>query len=203
MPVRHGSLSASPALALSSFYRRRKELLDLRLATIAKMTQVELIIEVAAAHVKAGLKIHVQDLFRLQDLAAALTGPRLSKVLKSMIAQPETYSRGAPDLLFWKSRVTVSEGGRIYPKSVRSERSGDLSPCCCQDTECSPGHDSWLSDTMCELGPTRSKTGPWSYDSVFSVEVKSPKDSLSSWQMLWLQLLSDAGVPSEVCRVSY
>lgn len=38
-------------------------------------------------------------------------------------------------------------------------------------------------------------------ESVIAAEVKSAKDQLSEWQMLWLQLLSDCGIPSEVFKL--
>ncbi len=38
-------------------------------------------------------------------------------------------------------------------------------------------------------------------ETVIAAEVKSAKDHLSEWQMLWLQLLSDCGIPSEVFKL--
>ncbi len=47
----------------------------------------------------------------------------------------------------------------------------------------------------------KSSANRYHTESVIAAEVKSAKDHLSEWQMLWLQLLSDCGIPSEVFKL--
>ena len=49
----------------------------------------------------------VEDHNPLQDLVAALGGTSLSIIFKAMLQHPVSYSRGQPDLLFWKSKVPI------------------------------------------------------------------------------------------------
>ena len=37
-------------------------------------------------------------------------------------------------------------------------------------------------------------------DTILVVEVKSNNDTLSKWQILWMELLSEANIPIEICK---
>jgi hypothetical protein len=109
----------------------------------------------------------------------ALGGYSLSIIFETMLRNPETYFRGAPDLLFWK----ISVGADMHlPTSFTRPFNGE-----CTNTR--SHHD---ASSMIEF--PRSK-------SAFAVEVKSANDKLSAWQTLWVELLVKAKIHVEVFKV--
>lgn len=104
-----------------------------------------------------------------------------------MLKYPVTYSRGAPDLMFW----------RIHQLGV--SRKDSLSQTN-EQNEIILTHSLKIQNQN-ESVKILDREEPYDYDDVFAVEVKSVNDVLSNWQYLWLQLLKYAGIPVEVLKV--
>ena len=110
-----------------------------------------------------------------------------------MLTNPESYMRGMPDLLFWKARKIINH--LPVKKKTQDVNTFDTS-------NCSISSDPFLSQDIKDEGFMRVKTGPWTQDKVFAVEVKSSNDHLSAWQWLWCNLLDEACIPHEVCKIN-
>ena len=199
---------------LSSFYSQRKHSIERRLSQISGWD-----IDTLRAEFNNSFKSckenkwledwTLEDFYRMEDLAACLGGLRLATALRAMVMEPESYMRGQPDLLFWKARKLSIDTRHPIPKTTGfssrqlAETAGyrvkSEEPANCYETL--EQRDTWLSDTDLEMGKYRTKTGPWTYDNVFAVEVKSQKDLMSPWQLLWANLCNRADIPFEMCKI--
>lgn len=120
-------------------------------------------------------------------MAAAIGGRKLSVLCETLLRYPETYGRGGPDLLFWcVNRDELQEWQMHYEKYGLSRELPN--PMKNVDAKFCKNNDS-LRTLFSE--------------NLFAVEVKSKNDSLSVWQMLWLELLTKSGISAEVLRVNH
>ena len=144
-----------------------------------------------------------EDYYRMEDLVVDLGGQRMGIIFKSMLEEPESYMRGQPDLLFWKARRIDPDRKKPVGKKPSSSLPHVHKEGVSQIEYTPPPKekDSFLSDVDIEIGH-RINTGPWLYENVFAVEVKSARDVLSPWQVLWARLLSDAQVEFELCKIA-
>ena len=145
----------------------------------------------------------------LVSLACALGAPALSSILEEMSREPDCYFRGMPDLLFWRNRVgggndgTSSSSSSTKSTSSRSEviqrsSSSKRSPAV------TAGHRTvlpWMQAPIAGGGANDSIAGSQVNHNVFLVEVKSANDTLSKFQLAWIQLLQQVGITVEIAKV--
>ena len=121
----------------------------------------------------------------------------MSFILDAMLRYPESYNRGAPDLMFWR----IDQSIHCYNHNLniittqKQNQQEDLTNIVPSNDNNSISLNRSISNTNC------FEEDPFTNDTVFAVEVKSVNDVLSIWQILWLELLLKAGIPTEVLRV--
>ena len=195
-------MNSSVPPPLSSFYETRKTDISKRLDKISELKQ--------SSHLRSEFKrcFEIQstshwlkeDYYRLEDLAVSLGGQRMRIIFEYMLSEPESYMRGQPDLLFWKARKLDHDKKTPILSSSSSSSSSSLIGA---KRDIDQAYET--PPVECELVLNKYENrndGPWMLHDVFAVEVKSAKDLLSPWQVLWIKLLGKADVCFELCRVN-
>ena len=198
-------INSSVPPPLSSFYQNKHDSITERLKQLSELVKPsELRAEFRRCFdMKTPNYWLDEDYYRMEDLVVDLGGQRMGIIFKSMLEEPESYMRGQPDLLFWKARRIDPDRKKPVGKKPSSSLSHVHKEGVSQIEYTPPPKekDSFLSDVDIEIGH-RINTGPWLYENVFAVEVKSARDVLSPWQVLWARLLSDAQVEFELCKIA-
>jgi hypothetical protein len=183
-------LNNLPPATCANFYIRRKARIRDRLNTIKHTQSADLeatILQSITVHKgKSCYCIRWEHVNRTEiaSCVRAMGGYALSTIFEVMLRNPETYFRGAPDLLFWKvctrSFIPNLSSMLLQRRAVEA------------DTELT-------TFPKMNLFPDPGKA---SNASAFAVEVKSANDKLSPWQTLWVELLVKARIRVEVFKVS-
>ena len=121
----------------------------------------------------------------------AVNGRRLSIIFETMLKYPETYFRGMPDLVCWRMDCSSLVQLGIPDTAATAPAAA---PAATTTTDVPDNDNNQGDDDVFELKPSNAN--------VFAVEVKSANDSLSPWQMLWLELLVKARIPVEIFKLT-
>lgn len=192
----------------SCFYANRRERIEATLTTIARMDDRALIAAVRKSYVANYGKScrgvsWSSPLQLLQLIAVCASGATLAHIFDALCRNHKHFSGGLPDLLLWRVLAPCEHSlpsSALPPSTVEVV---DVS--CSQDsTECAsvPHRDSSdVAPTACDDEIPDIPLVPGARYEAMCVEVKGPRDRLSDKQRAWIQILTDAGLPVDVCYV--
>ncbi|GLJ08447.1 hypothetical protein SUGI_0088930 [Cryptomeria japonica] len=174
-------------LRTDSFYPSRESLIEKQLSKIQMGKADEILASSWEAYYGTscqGVNWERFSLTDLQTIASCIGGPGLAAVCKLLAEDYGSWSSGMPDLLLWRTFSDKEDLPCMECFHLLSHgESSEPWSCCCQDT-------------AKKLGIVGSR------GEAKLVEVKGPRDQLSEQQRAWILVLMDAGLSTEVCKIT-
>ena len=139
----------------------------------------------------------------MATLAVAIGGKRLSIICQRMLEEFECYYRGMPDLIFWKIDKTIFTADNICNRmenNSNSNNNGNYNNSSGSIASNNNNNNNKSLSNGTASNNNKEPSVPVMKDTILVVEVKSNNDTLSKWQILWMELLSEANIPIEICK---